>query len=392
MIAKIWKFFWSPSARYSLGGLVIAGGVLGILFWGGFNTFMEYTNTMEFCISCHEMRDNVYQEYKQTIHYSNRTGVQAICSDCHVPKDWTRKLIRKIKASGELYHKLMGTIGTKEKFEARRLHLARNVWKTMEETDSIECRNCHSSHAMKFEAQKPKSAEIMKKGFANGETCIACHKGIAHKLPDMSQGYLVMFEDMKKQSSKGNSDQDTLYTIETKPFFMDSAEASDGGKGSGRLMSATEVKVVERDGDKLKIRINGWQQDKVNRLIYELRGQRIFSAVLSKKVIDKVVIEKTEVDPDTELTWHKVHLDVWVPNNSLIADKEKLWEYGSELFNASCSVCHSLPSPSHSLANQWIGVLKAMKRFIVLDKEQYRFLQKYLQMHAKDTGGAAHHG
>lgn len=392
MISKIWRFIWSPSARYSLGVLVAIGAVIGVIFWGGFNTFMEYTNRMEFCISCHEMRSTVYEEYKQTVHYSNASGVQAICSDCHVPKDWTRKLIRKIKATGELYHKVMGTIDTPEKFEAKRLHLARNVWKEMEATDSIECRNCHSQQSMKFEHQKPKAAEIMKKGFANGETCISCHKGIAHKLPDMSQGYVMLFEDMKSLSTRDNSGEDTLYTIETKPFFMDKGQASEGGKGKGRLLGATEVKVLERSGDLLKIRVDGWQQDKVDRLIYALRGQRIFSAVLSKKIIDKVVRQKTEVDPDTELTWHKVNLDVWVSNESFIPNKEKLWEYGSELYSSSCGTCHSLPPAGHSLANQWIGVLKAMKRFIVLDKEQYRFLQKYLQFHAKDTGGAAHHG
>jgi len=30
------------------------GMVVGIIFWGGFNTTMEATNTMTFCISCHE--------------------------------------------------------------------------------------------------------------------------------------------------------------------------------------------------------------------------------------------------------------------------------------------------------------------------------------------------
>lgn len=83
---------------------------------GGFNTVMEATNTLEFCISCHEMRDNVYQEYKETIHFTNRTGVRATCSDCHVPKDWGHKMMRKVQASGEIYGKLMGTIDTKEKF------------------------------------------------------------------------------------------------------------------------------------------------------------------------------------------------------------------------------------------------------------------------------------
>ena len=33
--------------------------IVGVIFWGGFNTAMEATNTMEFCISCHEMEENV---------------------------------------------------------------------------------------------------------------------------------------------------------------------------------------------------------------------------------------------------------------------------------------------------------------------------------------------
>ncbi len=94
-----------PSAKYSLVSLLVVGFFSGIFFWGGFNTGMEATNSLEFCIGCHEMRDNVYQEYKKTIHYTNRTGVRAICSDCHVPKDWTHKMIRKIQASKELWGK-----------------------------------------------------------------------------------------------------------------------------------------------------------------------------------------------------------------------------------------------------------------------------------------------
>ena len=80
----------------------------GILFWGGFNTALEWTNTEQFCISCHEMKDNVYAEYRNTIHYQNRTGVRATCPDCHVPKEWGHKMIRKIQASNELWHKVLG--------------------------------------------------------------------------------------------------------------------------------------------------------------------------------------------------------------------------------------------------------------------------------------------
>ena len=132
--------------RYFLWGMPMVGVAVvfaaGIIFWGGFNTAMEATNTKDFCISCHEMEDFVYEEYKGTIHDVNRSGVGAVCSDCHVPKDWTHKIVRKIKASRELWGKMTGTINTAEKFDAKRLHLAMNEWERMKHTDSRECRNC----------------------------------------------------------------------------------------------------------------------------------------------------------------------------------------------------------------------------------------------------------
>jgi cytochrome c-type protein NapC len=172
-----------PSAKYSLLSLLVVGFFSGVFFWGGFNTAMEATNTLEFCIGCHEMRDNVYQEYKKTIHYSNRTGVRAVCSDCHVPKDWTHKMIRKIQASKEVWGKITGVIDTPEKFEAHRLQLAENEWARMKANDSRECRNCHSFDGMDTEKQKLRGAKMHKIGIAEKKTCIDCHKGIAHNKP-----------------------------------------------------------------------------------------------------------------------------------------------------------------------------------------------------------------
>jgi nitrate/TMAO reductase-like tetraheme cytochrome c subunit len=163
-----------------LGGAAVIF-ILGIIFWGGFNTAMEVTNTLEFCIGCHEMENTVYKEYKNTIHYSNRTGVRASCSDCHVPKDWFHKTVRKVQASGEIYHKLLGTVNTPEKFDAKRLELAKRVWTTMKSTDSRECRNCHSFDGMNPEKQKGRAAKQHENAQRDNMTCIDCHKGIAHK-------------------------------------------------------------------------------------------------------------------------------------------------------------------------------------------------------------------
>jgi len=183
-ISRTWNFVSKPSARFSLGTLFIVGGITGVLFWGGFNWAMELSNTEAFCISCHEMRDNVYQELQKTIHFKNRSGVRAICSDCHVPKDWFHKVARKVQATNELYHKIMGTVSTKEEFEKSRLAMAERVWASMKASNSRECRNCHSVEAMDPHKQSA-AAKSMFPAMEKGLTCIDCHKGIAHKLPKM---------------------------------------------------------------------------------------------------------------------------------------------------------------------------------------------------------------
>jgi cytochrome c-type protein NapC len=170
-------------ARRVAAALLLAGGIGGVVFWGGFNTAMEATNSMAFCISCHEMKDTVYQEYLKSPHYRNASGVRATCPDCHVPKAWVPKLIRKIQASNELYHHLRGTVDTPEKFEAKRAELAQHVWDTMKANDSQECRNCHSWEAMDFHKQSARAREKMEQGQKEGKTCIECHQGIAHARP-----------------------------------------------------------------------------------------------------------------------------------------------------------------------------------------------------------------
>jgi cytochrome c-type protein NapC len=164
----------------------MAGFIAGIVFWGGFNYAMELTNTEAFCTGCHEMRDNVYQELQGTIHFTNASGVRAKCSDCHVPHDWSDKMARKMQASKEVWGKVFGTIDTPEKFEAMRLQLAQNEWKRLKANDSLECRNCHDYEYMDFTRQGKRAADAHSTYLASGErTCIDCHKGIAHRLPDM---------------------------------------------------------------------------------------------------------------------------------------------------------------------------------------------------------------
>jgi len=182
-----WRTLRRPSVHYSLGFLTLGGFIAGVLFWGAFNTALETTNTEAFCTGCHEMRDNVFQELKTTIHYSNRSGVRATCPDCHVPHNWTDKIARKMQASKEVWGKVFGTVDTREKFLDHRLELAQHEWARLKANNSLECRNCHNYSSMDLTRQSSRAAQIHERWLGTGEkTCIDCHKGIAHHLPDMT--------------------------------------------------------------------------------------------------------------------------------------------------------------------------------------------------------------
>ena len=197
LVKRLWRFFWSPSGSIALGVLLLGGFLAGVIFWGGFNWALEMTNREEFCISCHEMKDNVYAEYRNSPHYQNHSGVRATCPDCHVPKDWEHKIIRKIQASQELWgHFVTQSIWTREKFVDRRIELAKHEWARMKRTDSRECRNCHNFDFMDFTKQESRAAKQHQAAIDQGKTCIDCHQGIAHRLPEGGRG---AYEEMLKQ-------------------------------------------------------------------------------------------------------------------------------------------------------------------------------------------------
>ena len=153
-------------------GLVVAGAA-----------GLAWTETLGFCTGCHEMRDNPYKEYKDTIHDKNRAGVRAVCSDCHVPREPGPLILRKMAATFEVFGHLRGVIDTREKFLAKRSELAHHVWKRMKETDSLECRNCHDAKHMDPALQSAGAQAKHKLMETQGKTCIDCHYGIAHDEP-----------------------------------------------------------------------------------------------------------------------------------------------------------------------------------------------------------------
>ena len=155
----------------------------GILAAGVFSVGLSASNEMDFCTSCHSMKVNL-EEYKETLHYKNASGVSATCADCHVPKDFVPKMIAKILAAKDVYHEIMGTIDTMEKYEAHRWDMASRVWAKMRASNSRECRSCHAFAQMDLAEQGRSARNQHGRAEDEGKTCIDCHKGIAHREPE----------------------------------------------------------------------------------------------------------------------------------------------------------------------------------------------------------------
>ncbi len=182
---SIWR---RPKSRWLL-GIPLGGFFLffcGVIAWLAFEITLAATNTTEFCISCHSMSEYIQPEWAKSVHYKNRTGVRAGCPDCHVPRAFLPKMVAKVLAVKDIYHEILGTIDTREKFEERRRLMAERVWDTMRAAKSRGCRYCHKLKNMAFDKQlifQHNSVEEM------GRICIDCHKGIAHAIPKEKVNY-----------------------------------------------------------------------------------------------------------------------------------------------------------------------------------------------------------
>lgn len=178
-------WLWRRPQRWFLLGIP-AGGVLafiiGIGFSGGFVTALKYAETDKFCTSCHEM-NTPFQEYTHSVHYSNAFGIQASCGNCHVPPAFVPGLVRHIQAYTEVLGHVAGELNTPAKYESHRLQLAQKIWAELKANNSAECRSCHTPTAMAFSQQPPEAASAHQSLATSGMTCIDCHRGVAHSLP-----------------------------------------------------------------------------------------------------------------------------------------------------------------------------------------------------------------
>ena len=391
LINKLWATFWRPAVHISLGVLSLGGFVAGIIFWGGFNTALEFTNTEKFCIGCHEMRDNVYEELQATVHWSNHSGVRATCPDCHVPHNWTDKIARKMQASKEVFGAIFGTINTREKFLEKRLELANHEWKRFSANGSLECKNCHNYDSMKWEEMSELANVQMKQAAERDQSCMDCHKGIAHELPgNMEASGGMISELVQKANNTSYSEGESYFSVRYLPMYEDEALTVDGGQ----LNPASEVKVVQVKDSAIQVEIAGWRKTKgFGRVINEDFGLNIPTAALSKDVaLSDSLVEKFEEKEDdlTGLGWQRISVKLWMPKESLMEDVEEIWAVAGPAYKDNCSVCHTQPAENHFDANTWPGMFNGMLAFVNLDNDSEALVLKYLQKHSSDFSDGGH--
>lgn len=381
-LINIWKTLNKPAKYLTLGSISLTAFVMGILFWGGFNTALEATNTEEFCISCHSMESKPYQELQQTVHWSNHAGVRATCPDCHVPHDWSRKIARKMEASSDVWGWIFNTVNTSEKFEDKRLEMASREWARFDRDDSLACKNCHEYDSMKWDEMSTLAQKQMKKAAEKDQSCVDCHKGIAHKLPDMGDARAPQLIAEVGSGESQFSNDEYYFSALTKPLFF----SPTGDVEAGTLNVATKVKVLETNGNRVKVTIAGWRKKiGASRVIYFDFGINMLTAQLSieaAKTEGVITPFEEKEDELTGLKWQRVETTLWTEKEYLLTEQQPLWDYARTTFRKSCSVCHTQPDEAHFDANTWPGMFQGMIAFVNMDDDTQALVQKYLQTHS----------
>ncbi|MDD0824870.1 NapC/NirT family cytochrome c [Mannheimia sp. AT1] len=356
---------------------------LGAAVLGGTQYAMKATSTPEFCVSCHSMT-HPQAEWEGSVHFSNRKGIRAECSDCHVPQDGLHYVKAKVMALKDVWHTFVtNKLPDQEAYEAHRLEMAQRVWADMKENDSMTCRSCHSFEAMVISDQKEAAQKMHKLAQETNQTCIDCHKGIAHFMPDIEVDSAASLGELTKHAAEFNANDKTLYSL-----VMNNAQMTAGG--SARLLPFAELQNWREDGDNIVATVHGWQQAGAESVVYMDLGKRIMVALLGDEEKGKVNVMKTVFDEVTASDWKEINFEVNLPKTAVTANLKALNDFGNNLNESHCSGCHSPIGADHYTANQWIGVVNSMKDRTSMSADDVRAVTIFLQRNAKDIKGSSH--
>lgn len=351
--------------------ILFVGVITGFIIWGGSSFVLHKTSQTEFCVSCHTMQAP-FEEYQTSVHFQNQKGIRAECSDCHIPQAPVDFLVAKVKASKDLYHQFVSKkIDTPEKYEEHRLAMAQTVWNELKANDSATCRSCHKMDAMDMPSQTPEAQKMHEMGIKENQTCIDCHKGVAHFPPEIKmdgKALDVLFEQARQTPVETN----VVYPV---------APAQLGEFGT--VYPATALTVLKTEGGQRTIEIKGSQMKGAEQVIYLSKGQRLILASLNNKGQAALKIHSDFVRDEYDNEWRPVSLTATITDD-VLSTRQPLWEYAQGLDNVYCSGCHAKISSKHYTVNAWPAVAKGMGARTDISEQDLDILTRYFQYNAKD--------
>ena len=352
---------WTMLLCIALGAIIVLAGQ-----WT-----LHKTSSTEFCLSCHTMQAP-YEEYTGSVHFQNQKGIRAECADCHIPEGGLDFLVAKLRASKDVYHQFITKkIDTPEKFEEHRLEMAQTVWAQLKANDSATCRSCHSMDAMDLAAQSADAQKMHKMGIAEKQTCIDCHKGVAHFPPEIKMDDSAL-KGLEAQSASTPASATELYAV------------SNTALGDlGTVYPATKMQVLKTTDNTRLVEIRGSQMQGSEQVIYYAAGQRLILASLSEKGQQSLKILSDWKKDDYGNAWRDVLLQgEW--SGSALASREPMWDYARKLDNVYCAGCHAPIPANHFTLNAWPSVAKGMGARTNISETELDILSRYFQYNAKD--------
>jgi trimethylamine-N-oxide reductase cytochrome c-type subunit TorC len=152
-------------------------------------------------------------------------------------------------------------------------------------------------------------------------------------------------------------------------------------KLSGKILTTTPLEVIKIEGDKALVKVIGWNQGKLKRIVYYSKGVRIIEAAFSKKANYERKVLLT--DTSSKKPWYKVEITTWIENKNLVNELKPLFEQAKNLLATNCGLCHAAHPTHEFTANQWPALIKAMGPRTPMNKDQILLLTQYVQKHAK---------
>ena len=167
------------------------------------------------------------------------------------------------------------------------------------------------------------------------------------------------------------------YTDVVKSLYIDESSS----KVIGRLLPTNAVSIESVKNDRVKLTITGYVNPSVANGMYGSDAQRVIAASGSKTAnIEFKILQKGKSGK-----WDKAQVVAYASKDNFTNELKPMLVKAEQIYNENCGICHVLPEPSHSKANQWPGLLQSMLSRTAIEKNDEWLVIQYLQKHSEDV-------